>query len=212
MLLDRFKEAIYSKSPSLGHARLDIISQHLFKLYTIPHRDYHNLDHIAHCFTEVDCYQLLDTNIELALFYHDCIYVASERNNEKNSADWAEYDLKILGIHQDDIEEIKRLILVTKHDIYPNERIDDQIIVDIDMSILGQSPGVYTKYRIAVREEYGHVTDYWYATGRTKFLKGLLDRPRIYQTDFFRDRYEVTARDNISNELKVLAGMKYRDQ
>jgi predicted metal-dependent HD superfamily phosphohydrolase len=35
-------------------------------------------------------------------------------------------------------------------------------------------------------------------------LQGFLDRPRIYGTDFFVQRFEAQARSNLSNALKAL--------
>lgn len=214
MIFDRFMKTLYYVGNNSDLSIRTIIAKHLFSLYEIPYRDYHNINHIEHCLKEYDLLSEdeLDFVIELSIFYHDAVYAPKEKDNEKRSCDWAEFDLTIMKVPTDDILKLKRLIMATKHDVYPNDREDEKIIVDIDLSILGQDEKIFNKYCIGIREEYSHVEDYGYAKGRKKFLQRLLERPRIYQTNFFHEKYEVIARENIKREMFNMSRIQYRDQ
>jgi len=50
------------------------------------------------------------------------------------------------------------------------------------------------------------VSEETFRAGRAKVLRQFLDRPRIYGTDFFRDRYEAGARENLARSLVALGG------
>lgn len=55
----------------------------------------------------------------------------------------------------------------------------------------------------AVRAEY-HGPDEEYYRGKTAFLRAMLKRPRIFLTDFFNERYEQQARENILRLLELI--------
>jgi predicted metal-dependent HD superfamily phosphohydrolase len=208
-------DRLYSLLSTVGSNKdsnvLHLIGTHLIDLYNLPYRPYHNISHIEHCLKELDSY---DKNraVELAIFYHDAIYDPKAKNNEEMCANRAAYDLCVMQVPKKIIEKIQRLIIVTKHSTYPNELYQDKLIVDVDLSILGQDEKTYRRYYIEIREEYSHVSDYGYAKGRIAFLKKLLERPTIYQMDFFIRKYEQAARDNIELELKKMHAIKLRDQ
>jgi predicted metal-dependent HD superfamily phosphohydrolase len=56
-----------------------------------------------------------------------------------------------------------------------------------------------------VRREYTHVSDEDFRAGRADVLRRFLDRPTIYFTRWFRDRFEPPARDNLARSLAALA-------
>ena len=45
-----------------------------------------------------------------------------------------------------------------------------------------------------------------YRKGRSEILRGFLNRASIYQTAWFRQRYEDRARENLERVLTTLAG------
>jgi len=85
------------------------------------------------------------------------------------------------------------------------------MMVDIDLSILGQDQKIFDSYCVRIREEYCHIDDYWYTKGRMSFLEKILSRLSIYQTELFFNKYEQIARENLGWELKRLQNMKYRE-
>ena len=73
--------------------------------------------------------------------------------------------------------------------------------MDIDLSSFGEDWPDFLRDTLNVRNEQAHVPDAIYYPGHAKFLKMLLDRPRIFYTDFFHERYEQSARRNIERLL-----------
>ena len=56
-----------------------------------------------------------------------------------------------------------------------------------------------------IRQEYAWVSEQDYRIGRSKVLQSFLQRKVIYQTDYFRKRFEQQARMNIQTALEGLA-------
>jgi predicted metal-dependent HD superfamily phosphohydrolase len=78
---------------------------------------------------------------------------------------------------------------------------------DIDYSILGQELEIFEEYERGIKYEYcewGRYSEFEYKEGRKKFLKGVLALPRIYFTNYFFDKYESKARENIKGLLEKL--------
>jgi len=167
-------------------------------------RTYHNLDHVAHCLEEFDAIRnlcLAPTTVELAIWYHDIIYDTKAENNEELSALRASLDLiNITGVSERYAYDVERLILLTKHDRTPTN-IDGQIIVDIDLSILGQSPEVFDRYEQAVRTEYSWVPDEEFWPRRWSFIIDMLSRKRIFYTEYFYQKFEHMARKNLIRSI-----------
>jgi predicted metal-dependent HD superfamily phosphohydrolase len=95
------------------------------------------------------------------------------------------------------------LILSTRHQAAASG-VDAEILVDIDLSILGAVPVRFDEYERQVREEYSWVPDFLFRRERKAILKEFLARPRIFSTTHFRDRYEQQARSNIERSLERL--------
>jgi predicted metal-dependent HD superfamily phosphohydrolase len=55
-----------------------------------------------------------------------------------------------------------------------------------------------------VRKEYAIYPDLLYRPGRIKVLKYFLEKPRIYHTPYFWEKYEEQARANMEAELLIL--------
>ena len=178
----------------------------LCDLYAQPHRRYHTLKHISdslNLFEEIKKRIHDPYTFELALWFHDIIYQTDNKDNEARSAVYAQETLQNLGLEKDQIDTIAHYILLTKHPSQPNTD-DEKYLLDIDLSILGESPVIYDKYTQAIREEYKNIPDDIYAKGRTKVLRAFLAQTSIYHTDYFKEKYEDQALANIHNELDSL--------
>lgn len=92
------------------------------------------------------------------------------------------------------------LIMTTRHDATPSDA-DEQLLVDIDLAILGATPERFAEYDAQVRAEYAWVPGFVYRMKRRSVLKAFLARPRLYGTDHFRARYEAQARRNLAAVL-----------
>jgi predicted metal-dependent HD superfamily phosphohydrolase len=174
--------------------------------YSEPHRAYHTLEHIGHCLDEFEQVRQLATNpntVELALWYHDAIYDTKTKDSEERSAALAVEVIRSASLPDNLGQLVANLIMATKHTAAPTDP-DVQLLVDIDLSILGQSEDKFDEYEMRVRKEYEWVIEDAFVVGRSAILKSFLDRPTIYSTQFFRNKYEAQARRNIARSLTRL--------
>ncbi len=174
-------------------------------------RAYHTLEHVRHCLAQLDAFRddhrtgelEHPTEVELALWLHDVVYRPREAHNEQRSADWAARYLRAGSAHDDTVERVSALILATRHDCEPDSP-DAALVVDIDLSILGAAPDAFDGYEAAIGREYSWVPISVYREKRAAFLEAFLARPSLYGTEYFRARYELTARENLQRSLRAL--------
>ncbi len=171
-----------------------------------PHRYYHTSSHISACLRhlhsvrgEVDDWK----SIALAFWFHDAIYKPFSATNERDSTDWAIEFLEGNNASAKDINKIEDLIMATCHDAKTTEK-DAQILVDIDLSILGAMPEIYDVYERNIRKEYRRVPKFIYRKKRKEILQGFLDRSKVYGTDHFSRLWEAQARENLARAIAFL--------
>jgi predicted metal-dependent HD superfamily phosphohydrolase len=178
-------------------------------------RVYHTLEHIERCLKELEGVPealVVDrTLVEYALFYHDVVYKTdsfleplqadNRTSNEDKSASMALNSLYFFKLDEDDIlDKIERLILATKHNEVQSSP-DCKLIADIDLASLGSDWESFARDGEGIKTEYSLIPEEDYWKGRLAFLNGMLGRDRIYQTDYFRDKYEEQARENIQRAI-----------
>ncbi len=177
--------------------------------YTETHRRYHTLTHIEAVLHNLDEHRQLfeDPDIaELALVYHDLVYDPARHDNESQSA--ARLTAR-LSDHLDGnrLNRACSHIEATRHHNETPDR-DTNLILDLDMSILGASWPDYLAYARGVYAEYAPVygTES-YAVGRVKlFLEPTIAKPRIFLTAPFA-ALEPRTHDNLTREKSLwLAG------
>ena len=173
----------------------------LVRHYGEEHRTYHNLTHIDRMLGWLDSVgENLDA-IELAIWFHDVIYDPQGKDNEDKSAEFFRDGLG-RAIPSSLADAVERLILATDLKRARSGREDENLMIDIDLSILGSSPGDYAAYRDAIRSEYAVVPEETFRTGRGAILRHFLSQP-IYHTQSFQ-RLEPQARWNMQQELVSL--------
>lgn len=175
--------------------------------YSEKHRAYHNLKHIADCLEEFDAVRGRCEHadaVEFALWFHDVIYDPKAKDNEEQSAAFARRVCNDVKLPASFANKVETLILATKHAAEPQGN-DAQIIVDVDLSILGQSEATFDKYERNIRAEYAWVPESQFRSGRASILKSFLARKRIYSTEYFHAKYEAPARANLARSLQNLA-------
>jgi len=174
----------------------------LEKRYHEDHRKYHNLSHIDRMLGWLDAASETNDSVELAIWFHDAVYDPLGSDNEAQSARYfRDYPGKFFP--NSISEQVERLILATDPTQSRSRRADENLIVDIDLTILGASPDDYLAYRDAIRCEYSAVSEVKFVAGRRSILLSFLSQ-RIYSTDYFFERFERQARLNIQEELEVL--------
>ncbi len=174
--------------------------------YSEPARAYHTAAHLQDCLTEFDAGRaaaLRPDEVEAALWFHDAVYVPGHAENEERSAQLARVSLTGAGAPGEVSERVGSLILATRHHTIPRDP-DGALLCDIDLSILGQSDAVFDRYQAQIRREYSWVPEPVYRKARVEILEWFLRRPSIYQTGYFKDRYETAARVNLARAIRDL--------
>lgn len=73
----------------------------------------------------------------------------------------------------------------------------EQVLVDIDLSILGASEERFAEYEQQIRSEYSFVPGWLFRRKRRSILKSFLGRNHIYSTPHFHSLLEIKARQNL---------------
>jgi len=199
-----FKEELlrFTSDKSLGERYWSEIS----KNYSEKKRHYHNLNHLDNL-----AGQLLPVKgqigdwslIVFAIAYHDIIYNIVKSDNEEQSAAFA--GKKLIALNLSEVQKKKCLaqILATKAH-QKNEDHDTNLFIDADLSILGAGEKSYDLYTQQIRKEYRLYPDFIYNPGRKKVLLHFLEYQSIFKTDYFREKYEAQAKENLRRELASL--------
>jgi predicted metal-dependent HD superfamily phosphohydrolase len=171
----------------------------LIAAYSESHRKYHTLQHLSECITELESVRASIPHlaeVEIALWFHDAVYDTKRSDNEVRSAEWAIAALSAAGASADSTALVKSLILATTHDAAP-QTLDEQFLVDIDLSILGADERRFAEFERQVREEYSFVPGFLFRMKRKSILKSFLQRQCIYSTAHFLGLLERRARHNM---------------
>jgi predicted metal-dependent HD superfamily phosphohydrolase len=191
--------------PSPDGAAVYADLRHLFEQ---SYRRYHTLEHIRDCvrrFDEVS--QLLDDRdaVELALWFHDAVYETGAATNERRSAEM--FLALSAGARPAFRRRVCGLITATRHArrVQGNDR---RFIVDIDLAGFGASWDEFMRHGALLREESSQNDDQYHA-GQVLFLSRLQRRSRFFVTDYFRDKYEAKARENLRRLLEDLSRRGY---
>lgn len=179
----------------------------LVRAYSEPQRRYHTLEHLRECLAYFEAAASLarrPDEVELAIWFHDAVYDPQRRDNEQRSADWARAAILAAGCAEDLAERVAGLVLATAKHEAPADDPDAQVLLDIDLAILGAGPVRYTEHEEQVRAEYAHVSEADWRAGRTRVLEGFLARPRLFATPPFHAALEEVARANIQASLAAL--------
>jgi predicted metal-dependent HD superfamily phosphohydrolase len=185
-----------------GHAVRDA----LLTRYAESHRRYHSVQHLEEglsLFGEARAIAEQPASVEMALWFHDAIYDPKASDNELRSADWARAELTRAGVSPEVVSGIAELILVTRHTALP-QSCDEQLLVDVDLAILGATDARFAEYERQIREEYAHVPELVFRTKRREILQMFLDRATIYCTARLRAELETRARANLARSIAGL--------
>jgi predicted metal-dependent HD superfamily phosphohydrolase len=182
--------------------------------YTEEHREYHDARHVGHCFHEF--WQYNDTpstgkhvsereaaTVRLFIMFHDAVYDPHRTDSEERSAELAKGVLQLSGADKEVVNEVVSLIRFTKYADVPKTEME-KLVSDLDLTIFGQETDSFDWYEEGIRKEYGHVPEAEFKTKRAKILQSFLDRPTIYFTEYFRNKYEALARENLKRSVAKL--------
>ena len=187
----------------------EALFRQLIAAWSEPLRRYHSLQHLRECLELFDAAReaaYRPAEVEIALWFHDAVYDAKRHDNEERSAQWACDAVLAAGLAPKTADSIHALVMATKHDAMPQDP-DAKLLVDIDLAILGAAPTRFAESTAQIREEYAHLSDDEWRTGRAAVLRGFLARPCIYSTPPFYAARERQARENLLKSLQDLAGV-----
>ncbi|MBC7665498.1 MAG: N-methyl-D-aspartate receptor NMDAR2C subunit [Caulobacter sp.] len=185
----------------------------LLNAWAEPHRHYHDPRHLRECLALLArrrCLSVRAGEVGIALWFHDAIYDPQAQqagSNELNSAAWAGRSLIRAGLASDVAQRVHDLVMATQHDAPAalSSGADAQLLVDIDLFILGSPPERFERYDQDVRKEYAWVPGFRYRDQRAQVLQGFLDRPRLYHGEAAVALLEGQPRINLAAALSRLA-------
>ena len=179
------------------------------------HRHYHDQRHLRECLALSTRWRNLGRRpgeIAIALWFHDAIYDPQAGSNELNSAAWAARSLVRAGADSDTAQRVHDLVMATQHGVTQEtapaalgSSLDAQLLVDIDLAILGSPPERFERYDQDVRKEYAWVPSFRYQEARAQVLHSFLDRPRLYHGEPAVALLEAQARINLAAAPSRLA-------
>jgi len=175
--------------------------------YNEPWRHYHNWGHVTRMLEEFEQVRHMAINaeaVEWAIMFHDVVYEPTANNNEERSAQLAEAWLEDM-LPPDTVREVSRLIRLTQHHDPHPEDMNGCLICDCDLAVMGWEWEEFQKFGEAIRREYNFVSDEEFREHRRMFMKSFVRRPRIFQTEYFHEKYDEQARDNLHHTIAVLS-------
>ena len=128
----------------------------LLACHAQPHRHYHTQQHLEECLLHFQRLQAAPDRpavVEMALWFHDAIHEPAAPDSETRSAAWAEQALLTAAVEPDTAGRVRNLVLATRHTALPAS-LDEKVLVDIDLAILGAQPARFAEYELQIRDEY----------------------------------------------------------
>ena len=194
----------------LGVAASEFGFRKLVDRYDEAHRRYHTTQHLAECLGLWRTSRSLASRpgeVAIALWFHDAVYDTKRQDNEERSAALAREAVTLAGLPSGIGDRVHALIMATRHDGVATDA-DMQLLVDIDLSILGADTTRFDEYERQVREEYAWVPSLMFRRTRRTILQQFLERPRIFQTPAFYETRETAARQNLKRSVMQLGGQE----
>lgn len=185
-------------------SKIESLWSDLEKVYSAKSRHYHNLTHLDEMIALFDIHQSdlqFPDEVLYSIFYHDYVYKVTRKDNELKSAELA------LSILPSNTKLNKQLVfdMICATQLHQhNENEDTNWLIDFDLKILSKDWEDYKVYCDQIRKEYKIYPNMLYKPGRKKALQHFLENPSIYQTEVFKTKYEVKARENIQKEISTL--------
>ena len=181
----------------------------LMAAWSEPHRHYHDQRHLRECLALWMCWRdhcERPGEVAIALWFHDAIYDPQDGSNELNSAAWAACALVHAGADSDTAQRVYDSVMATQHHAPAalGSSPDAQLLVDIDLSILGSPVERFERYDQDVRKEYARVPRFRYQQARALVLQSPVGRARLYHGEAARASLESQARFNLSAALSRL--------
>ena len=213
-LTDRFTELWIRHERVSDAQHVASVYKQLIEMYAESWRTYHNIGHIKACLSYFDnCSDHADNSdaIEMAIWFHDCIYSVGATDNEARSRDWF-LDVSDNHLPDDFRKLVAELIMDTCHKDEPISS-DGKLLSDIDLTSFGLPWEEYLADGKNVQMEFSTLKpkpekinpD---ASPKASFLEILKQRDTIYYSPFYLANFEHAAQTNIQQHLNKLSESK----
>jgi len=188
---------------TLGLAPPASLIDELLSAWAEPSRHYHSLQHLTECIAWFE--RTKDTaerpaEVALALWFHDAIYDVQAHDNEQRSANWARDALHAACVPEDVTTRIHALVMATQHQTVLQGR-DTELLVDIDLAILGASPARFAEYEQQIRAEYAYVPPTLFEPRRRDILRRFFECEPLYSTAAMHAACEARAKTNLLSAI-----------
>lgn len=171
--------------------------------YEEAERRYHTPQHLEECLLLFDRMKAAPdhpSEVEMALWFHDAVYEIRGGDNEERSATWAFDALLQNGGDGAIVARVRELVLATRHKALPRT-LDEQVLVDVDLAILGAPPERFAEYERQIRDEYTYAPGFLFRMKRREILRSFLDRPAIFSRPELHRELEQQARANLQSAI-----------
>ncbi len=187
------------------------IANNLLEFYSESGRHYHTMAHIEFClslFDQVKGLCVSADTVELAIWFHDSIYKFPSVENEKLSALYF-MDVSEGCMSDQQRQKIFDQVITTDHKSRPTDP-DQQILLDIDLSSFGRPWDQFIEDGLNVRRELAYQDDDSFYQQQIGFMTQLVGRKNFYNTAWFKERFEKTAKSNLTRYLDQLRQKGYK--
>ncbi len=181
------------------------LRESLLARWSEPHRRYHAVGHLLAVLERLDELVAPDpvpATLVLAAWFHDAVYEGAN-DDEEASARLAERELAGI-VTPGDVAEVARLVRLTSTHHPVDGDTAGELLCDADLAILGSGTAEYDRYVSLVRQDYAHVSDDDWRTGRAAVLDQLLALDPLFRTERGRALWASRADSNLRRELGTL--------
>ncbi|CDG81970.1 pantetheine-phosphate adenylyltransferase [Janthinobacterium agaricidamnosum] len=183
-------------------------------------RFYHNLDHLVHGLCEIRVWAAntlaprADSDlVKKAFWFHDAHYEHGGEHDEDGSGLFSNEELSAQlwlesGLDSGANLDVAQLIRATDHFQGPAiEHRLKEVMLGVDLAILGQDEEVYRAYTLAIRQEYAHVEEERFKQQRGQallHLRGKAQAGLMFGDPYFAEQYNEQAIANMTREIEAL--------
>jgi predicted metal-dependent HD superfamily phosphohydrolase len=162
----------------VGGGQADDTHAMLMAAWSEPARRYHTVQHLEECVVLAGQWggrlaPFWRGILVLGAWFHDAVYDPRGTDNELKSAELAKRELAKLGVPVSVQERVADLVMATAHGsaAAPADDYLAELLVDIDLAIMGASAERFAEYEAQVRDEYSWVDEATYAVERDKVMR-----------------------------------------
>lgn len=177
----------------------EAVAMALATYYNEPWRHYHKLSHVQSFQDALDKMDNVSDAVRMAGWFHDIVWLPMYAESEERSADVAEWMLGRANIAQWFIDEVKSLILATKHNGLPPQNVSEAQVRDADLASLAADEEEYLKIQTLIWKEFPMATEEVFLQKRKELFERMFAQ-RIFWTEEFKP-LEEKARENLAKTL-----------